>query len=333
MIYEPGTVSETIEKHEIHVSALQYMPFGLKKYRYYLPVLPLLFKSFCLKKYDLIISVSHCVAKNAKPGRNGIHICYCNSPMRYIWDMFDDYFSPEKSVPVYVLMKAVRPVLRYIDRITAGNVTWFIGNSNTIKDRIKTSYQRAADVIYPPVNINYYTPLYEGNKRNGTYLVVSSLVPYKRIELAVRAFNETGRPLKIIGSGPELGYLKRIAGANIEFQGWGEKDELRENYRKCRALIFPGKEDFGIVPVEAMACGMPVIAYGEGGATETVIEGVTGIYFPDKTAESLNAAIEKFEKLEWEPGKIRNRAEAFSEKIFIESFSKYVSEKTAGIQP
>ncbi len=325
IIHIPGSVSEKIENRKIHVSLLQYLPFGIKYYRHFLPILPLLFKFFNFKKYDVIISVSHCVAKNAKPGRNGVHISYCNSPMRYIWDMFDDYFSPGKSMPVYLLMYLLRPVLRFIDVKTAANPTYFIGNSNTIRKRINLFYKREADVIYPPVDIDYYT--LADVSREDYYLVVSSLVPYKRIDLAVKAFNKNGKKLKIIGTGPEMDYLKSIAASNIKFQGWGHRSDLRDNYRKCRALIFPGKEDFGIVPVEAMACGAPVIAYGAGGATETVINGKTGIYFEHQTDDCLNKEIKKFETMKFNKDVIRKRAEEFSEEIFSEHMKGFINKK------
>ncbi|MFC2091914.1 glycosyltransferase [Elusimicrobiota bacterium] len=326
IIHIPTSVSGIIENRKIYVSPLQYIPFGKKSYRHFLPLIPLMMSFFSFKKYDLIISVSHCVAKNAKPRKGAIHISYCNSPMRYIWDMFGDYFSPSRSLPVYLLMLILRPILRFIDVRTSKNATYFIGNSNTIRERINMYYNRRADVIFPPVDVDFYTPSHDS--RQDYYLIVSSLVPYKRTDLAVEAFNINGKKLRIIGMGPESEYLKSIAGPNIEFQGWRSRDDLRDNYRRCRALIFPGKEDFGIVPVEAMACGAPVIAYGVGGATETVIDSKTGVYFMHQDADCLSEAIVRFETMSFDKAVIRLRAQEFSTQIFINNIKNYVEEKT-----
>lgn len=325
MIHISGCVSSAIESRPIYKSLLQYIPCGIKFYRHFLPIMPLLAKGINLKKYDMIISTSHCVAKNIKPSKSGMHICYCHTPMRYIWDMFDDYFSPKKSLPVYLLMQFLRPCLRYIDVLTSKNVTYFIANSKTTAERIRKYYNREAEVIYPPVDTGYYTV--SNIEREEFYLIVSSLVPYKKVELAVNAFNANGKKLKIIGFGPELKYLKRIAKSNIEFLKKVSNDEIRDNYRRCKALIFPGKEDFGIVPVEAMACGAPVITYGEGGATETVIDGKTGVYFMHQTVDYLNEAINRFEAMKFDEKIIRNHSEKFSEKIFPEKIKNFIEDK------
>ncbi|MGM0568871.1 MAG: glycosyltransferase, partial [Elusimicrobiota bacterium] len=263
LIHEPGELSKIIENRPVYKSLLQYLPLGKRFYRYYLPLLPLLVKSLDTQKHDFVISTSHCVAKNVKAAKGGVHICYCHTPMRYIWDMFDSYFSFRKSPPVYLFMKLFLPYLRYMDVKTAANVDYFIANSGTTAQRIKKHYKREARVIYPPVDTDTYTPA--NIKKENFYLIVSSLVPYKKVDLAVEAFNKSGRKLRVIGSGPQEEYLKKKAGGNISFYGWLGEEEIKDNYRKCRGLVFPGKEDFGIVPVEAMACGSPVIAYGKGG--------------------------------------------------------------------
>ncbi|MGM0442124.1 MAG: glycosyltransferase [Elusimicrobiota bacterium] len=325
MIHNKGSVSDTIEDREIVKSWLQHIPFGRRFYRYFLPFMPLLVKSLNLKKYDLVISTSHCVAKNVKSSKGGLHICYCHSPMRYIWDMFDHYFTPAKSMPVYLAMKLVRPYLQFVDRWTSKNVDYFIANSQTTADRISRYYNRESRIIYPPVDTHYYTPGQGG--RENFYLVVSSMVPYKKVDIAVKAFNRSGKKLKVIGSGPELNYLKKIAKGNIEFFEWCEKETLRKNYRRCRALIFPGKEDFGIVPVEAMACGSPVLAYNEGGATESVVKGKTGLFFNRQSSENLNRVIRKFEKINFETETVRKRAEEFSQKRFKKEITEFIEEK------
>ncbi len=326
MIHNKGSVSDTIEDRKIIKSWLQHIPFGRRFYRYFLPFMPLLVKSLNLKKYDLVISTSHCVAKNVKSSDEGLHICYCHSPMRYIWDMFDHYFSPAKSMPVYLAMKLVRPYLQFVDRWTSKNVDYFIANSQTTADRISRYYNRESRIIYPPVDTNYYTPGH--GEREDFYLVVSSMVPYKKVDIAVKAFNSSGKKLRVIGSGPELNYLKKIAKGNIEFFEWCKKETLRKNYRKCRALIFPGKEDFGIVPVEAMACGAPVLAYNEGGATESVVGGETGLFFDRQSPQDLNKVIQNFEKKSFNRQEIRTRAEKFSEESFRSKIEEFISRKT-----
>jgi glycosyltransferase involved in cell wall biosynthesis len=222
-------------------------------------------------------------------------------------------------------MKIFRPYLQSVDKITSKNVDYFIANSATTAGRIKKYYSRDSKIIYPPVDTEFYTPGRE--EREDYYLVVSSMVPYKKVDVAVRAFNKTGRKLKIIGSGPELNYLKSIAKDNISFFNWCEKDILRKHYRKCRALLFPGKEDFGIVPVEAMACGCPVIAYKEGGAAESVIEGRTGVFFDRQNPENLNRAVENFKDHDFKSEIIRKRAEEFSEERFKREIVKFMRNK------
>lgn len=329
MVHVPGSVSDIIEDREIRKSLLNYIPLGKKYYRYFLPVMPLLVEGLNVKQCHLVVSTSHCVAKNVKPGKQGVHICYCHTPMRYIWDMFNDYFSPRKSLPVYLTMKLFRPLLKYVDVKTAGNVDYFIANSRTVKHRINKYYKRQSEVIYPPVETGYYTP---GEEKEDFYLIVSSLVPYKKVDIAVKAFNKNGKKLKIIGSGPEEKYLRKIAKSNISFEGWASRENLRENYRKAKALIFPGKEDFGIVPVEAMACSTPVIAYNRGGATETVVDNITGIFFNSQCADSLNRAVEKFESMEFNKHDIRAQAEKFSSNIFMKKIKKFLKDKTRCFQ-
>ncbi len=325
MIHVPGSVSDIIESRKISSSLLQRLPMGVSHYRYYLPLLPLLVKTLNTGKYDMVISTSHCVAKNVRPRKGGIHICYCHTPMRYVWDMFDDYFSMKKNWIIWIIMKFFRPYLKISDRVTSRNVDYFIANSGTTAERIKKYYGRASQVIYPPVDTGFYTPA--GVEREDFYLIVSSLVPYKKVDEAVEAFNISGKRLRIIGSGPEAERLEKHSKSNIEFCRWKEAEFLRDNYRKCRALVFPGKEDFGIVPVEAMACGAPVVAYAQGGVTETVIEGETGVFYKTRGALSLNGALEKFERMSFKPEKIRARAEKFSEERFCGEFEGFVIDK------
>ncbi len=326
MVHIPGSVSGIIEERSIRSSLLQRLPLGVRYYRYYLPLMPLLVKTLDTGGYDLVISTSHCVAKNVRAKKGGMHICYCHTPMRYIWDMFSHYFSPGKSPVLYGLMRGVRPWLRYADRRASRNVDYFIANSRTTAERISRLYGRGSEVIYPPVDTGYYTPPDE-ETREDFYLIVSSLVPYKRIDTAVEAFNRNGRRLKVIGSGPEGEKLRKKASGKIEFYDWAPAEVLRDNYRRCRALLFPGKEDFGIVPVEAMSCGAPVIAFGEGGATESVINGETGLYFYRQSPSALNGAVEEFEGMGLSPEAARGRAENFSSEVFRKNFRRFLSEK------
>ncbi|OGF50843.1 MAG: hypothetical protein A2231_04095 [Candidatus Firestonebacteria bacterium RIFOXYA2_FULL_40_8] len=351
LIHIKGTVSKTIEKHKIFTSFMQKLPFVEKKYRYYLFLMPYAVERFNLKGYDLVISSSHCVAKGVKPEKNTIHICYCYTPMRYIWDLFNDYFGPGKTAfPVRVVMTLARPFLQRWDVNSSKRVDYFIAISKYIADRIKRTYGRASEVIYPPVDtIKYKLEIRKSasaekeakfekeedskpEKKEKTtnekfYLMVSAFAPYKRIDIAVSAFNRLGYTLKIIGSGQEEERLKKISKSNIEYLGWQSDEVIRQHYLECKALIFPGEEDFGIVPVEAMACGKPVIAFGQGGALETVIDGKTGVVFYPQSEEALVAAINKAKTMNFEEKIIREQAEKFSLDRFKKEMTEYINSK------
>jgi len=323
LVHTKGALSPLLEGKEIYTSFLQKMPFIENKYRHYLPLMPLAISQFDLSPYNLIFSISHCVAKGVKKTKKQIHVCYCNTPMRYIWDSFSDYFSPQKNLFTWAAMKFfLRPYLRWWDKKTAKDVDYFIANSRNVSLRIKKFWERDSEVIYPPVDTDYYNLPDKNNLDFPTenfYLVVSALVPYKKIDLAVTSFNRLGKKLKIIGTGPEEFYLKKIAGPTIEFLGWQDASSIREHYQKCKALIFPGEEDFGIVPVEAQACGKPVIAYAKGGALETVIDGKTGVFFEEQNELSLCEAVERFESLHFDPLTLRENALRFSKDNFIKN--------------
>ncbi len=270
---------------------------------------------FDFSKYDLIISSSHCVAKAAKPAPGARHFCYCHTPMRYIWDQYDSYFGPRRaSWPVQLTMKMLRSPLQRWDVTSASRVHQFIANSQNVRERIYRLYKRDALVIYPPADVEFFSQTAQ-NRETGTdpfYLIVSALAPYKRVDIAIEAFRRLGKKLVVIGEGQEGKVLRHGAGHNVVFRGWLSNEELRKHYQQSQALIFPGEEDFGIVPVEAMAAGCPVIALRKGGALETVVENKTGIFFDEPTAESLYEAVLRFEKGQWEPGVIRQHAETFS---------------------
>ncbi len=280
--------------------------------------------------YDLIISTSHCVAKAAKPSRGAHHVCYCFTPMRYIWDQYvqHSYFGPGRaSLPVRLAMKTVRPFLQQWDIATVPRVNEFIGISKNVQERIKRIYKRDSGLIYPPVNDEFYAaPSGVVPAKEPFYLIVSALAPYKRIDLAIDVFRERGDRLLIVGEGQDSNMLKRLAGPKTEFLGWLSNEELRGLYQSCRALIFPGEEDFGIVPVEAMGRRLPVIALGKGGALETVLENETGVFFKEPTVEDLGDAISRFEKLTFDRARIGRHAQAFSKKRCQEALRSFFIE-------
>ena len=289
--------------------------------------MPKAVERFDLTGYDLILSSSHCVAKGVKVPENSLHICYCYTPMRYMWDMFGQYFSSSRFY-VKFAAKLIRPYLQKWDVESSKSVDYFIAISEYIRERIKRHYDRDADVIYPPVDTDFYTPADTSQSQiPGYYLIVSALVPYKRLDLAIGAFNKLGLKLKIIGSGPDEKRLKKMAGQNIEFLGWCDNETLRRHYRACKALLFPGEEDFGIVPVEAQACGKPILAYKKGGVLETVKEGTIGMFFERQDVDSIIATVKRFENAKFEASVIRNNSEKFSRRKFVETIKNYIDDK------
>jgi glycosyltransferase involved in cell wall biosynthesis len=313
LLWVKGSVSPSIEKHKITTSFLQRFPDVEKRYRYYLPLMPAAIQSMRLKGYDLVISQSTCVAKGISIDNQALHICYCNTPMRYIWDQYDEYFNSKRSGRLTSLaMGIARPFLQRWDLRSNKRVNKFLANSKNVQERIKRIYSRESEVIYPPVDIGGYPAPFNG----GYFLMVTALVPYKRADLAVRAFNENGYPLKIIGSGPDAERLKGIAGKNIEFLGWLDTGAIKKYYAGCKALIFPQEEDFGITAVESQAAGKPVVAFAKGGGLETVIEGETGAFFHEASVKSLNEAVERVSGSGFNPARIKQNAARFSEERF-----------------
>jgi glycosyltransferase involved in cell wall biosynthesis len=313
LLWIKGSVSAKIESHKITTSFLQKFPNVEKKYRYYLPLMPVAIESMRLKGYDLVISQSACVAKGIKIAGSATHICYCNTPMRYIWDQYNEYFNSKRTGFITNLaMGLARPFLQKWDIRSNDRVNYFVSNSKNVQERVKRIYTRDSEVIYPPADIYGYPEPFNG----GYYLMVTALVPYKRADLAVEAFNENGYPLKIIGSGPDADRLKMMALPNIEFLGWLSGEEIKRYYAGCVALIFPQEEDFGITAVEVQAAGKPVVAFAKGGALETVIEGVTGVFFDSTDTKSLNESVERLKNIKFSTNKIKQNAARFSEERF-----------------
>jgi|TARA_B110000116_G_scaffold62639_1_gene53671 glycosyltransferase involved in cell wall biosynthesis len=293
LIHQKGELSDTIEAMPIHTSFVQHLPFGLKRYRHYLPLFPTAIEQFDFSAYDLIVSSSHCVAKGVKHDDSAYHISYVHAPMRYVWDQFNTYFRHSRtSLPVRIGAELIRPYLQRWDRNTAKRVDTFLCNSDNIRKKILEYYGRESQVIYPPVDLTRFKP---GDTKTGYYLMVGAFAPNKRVDLAVEAFNQLKLPLKISGSGQDEEYCRSIAGANIEFLGTLSNEKLLEVYQQARALVFPGEDDFGITPLESQACNTPVIAFASGGALETVTE-QTGVFFAEQNVEALIEAVEKMER-------------------------------------
>jgi glycosyltransferase involved in cell wall biosynthesis len=332
LLHIPGSVSSLIEQRPILTSFIQHLPFSRRAYRKYLPLFPIAVERFNLKEFDLVLSCSHCVAKGVITPPEAVHISYTLTPMRYAWDMYGEYFgqSRSKMIPFFI------HYLRAWDVTSSHRVDHFLCVSKHVANRVKKYYRREAEILYPPVDTNRFRL---SSNRKDFFLIVSSLSPYKRINLAVEAFNRLGYPLKIIGSGPEENSLKGMAKPNIEFLGWQPDDTLATYYSECRALLFPGEEDLGIVPLEAMASGSPVIAYGRGGALETIIpydqqdgmktKNPTGLFFYEQKVETLVEAVEKFQRIEkeFDPVAIRNHTLQWDREIFKERMKKNILEK------
>jgi glycosyltransferase involved in cell wall biosynthesis len=319
-----GSQHPNLEKRDIRTSFIQKAPFLREKYRYYLPLFPLAVEMFDLREFDLVVSTSHCVAKGAIPRPDALHISYIHSPMRYAWNLYFSYFAPDRLGPFsrLVIPRAMHR-LRIWDESSSARVDRFVANSANVARRIEKYYRRTADVIPPPVDTDFFRP--DDAAAQGNYfLAVSALVPYKRIDLAVEAFNRTGAPLKIVGTGPEYRALRKMAGRNVEFVGSVGPEDLRALYRGARAFLLPGEEDFGIATLEAQACGTPAIALGRGGSLETVVPGETGLLFPDATVESLRAALDKFESFSCNKAAVRANAMGFSRNVFKEKLTAYI---------
>ncbi len=322
LFHEPGKVSRFIESHRIVTSWLNRFPGIYRHYRNLLPLFPSAVESWDLAEYDLVISSSHAAAKAVRTPR-AVHICYCHTPMRYVWDAEDDYaFDPVRRL----VMRAVRPRMQRWDCEAASRVDHFIANSRLVRERILTYYGRKAEVINPPVDTRFFTPA-GGGEREDFYLASGALVPYKRFDLTVEAFNKVGRRLVIAGSGPELKRLRAMARSNIDVRGWVTDQELRHLYQSAKGLIFAAREDFGMVAVEAQACGCPVIAFGAGGGSEIVQDGINGILFAEQHVDDIVRAVRRFEAMEWPEKQVRCQVETFSREAFQTKVRKFIADR------
>jgi glycosyltransferase involved in cell wall biosynthesis len=287
-VYDPGLESETIRGHKIVTTFINSLPRARRYYKHYLPLMPLALEQIDLRGYDLVISSESGPAKGIIPPAGAVHICYCHSPMRYVWNMFHDY-REHAGWFRRLMMPPLCHYLRIWDATASMRVDRFIANSATVAARIEKYYRRDAEVIHPPVNVELFESVPPGQVED-YYLMAGELVAYKRPELAVEAFNALGRRLIVIGGGEMLAEIRKLAGPTVTIMGQQPFSVLRHHYARCRALVFPGEEDFGMIPVEVMASGRPVIAYGRGGVTESVTAGVSGLFFEEQTAAAIERA-------------------------------------------
>lgn len=315
LVYYPEKFDGEFESHRVTTSFIQKLPCSDQTFRRYLPLFPKAIESFDFSGYDLVVSFSHCVAKSIIVPDYVPHICYCHTPVRYAWNMRDQYLNGMSFLKKTVASSILNRLQKW-DAATADRAGYFLTNSRNVQQRIARCYGRDSQVVYPPVEVDRFTV---SDRNQGYYLALSALVPYKRFDLAVQAFNHNGKHLIIAGGGSDYKHLKAMAGSNIEFITYPDNQTVEQLYMDCKALIFPGEEDFGIVPLEAQSSGKPVIAYAKGGALETVIgfnakdASATGVFFEEQTVPALQEAVEHFEGIEdkIKPENCRQNAERF----------------------
>jgi glycosyltransferase involved in cell wall biosynthesis len=324
----PPELRSFIHHKSVQTSFLQRLPFAKTKFRRYLPLMPLAIEQFDLSDYDLVLSSSHAVAKGVMTRADQLHISYVHTPIRYAWDLQQQYLKGsklERGAGAF-LTHLVLHYLRLWDLATANRVDYFLANSRYVARRVWKTYRRPAQVIYPPVAIDRFQPKYQ---RDDFYLILSRFVPYKRVDLVVEAFARLGLPLVVIGDGGDRPKIERLATPNIQLLGHQPDAVVADHMSRCKAFVFAAAEDFGIAPVEAQAAGAPVIAYGKGGVTESVIAGKTGLFFPDQTVESLVEAVQKFESgiYCFSPEEVRQNAARFSPERFRQQLIQFIDQK------
>jgi glycosyltransferase involved in cell wall biosynthesis len=325
LVHVRGAVSSTIERRPIRTSLIQRLPMPRRLYRQYLPLFPTAIELLDFDAVDLVISTSHCAAKAVIARSQATHLCYCHTPMRYAWDQFDAYFGVDRLGPIG--SAAARHVAAWLarwDRETAKRVTRFVANSRHVAGRIARYYNRSATVVHAPVDTSFFTP--GSGTPDGSFLVVSALVPYKRVEIAIQAAAMAGARLKIVGTGPDESRLRAMAGPSVEFLGATSDAGLREAYRAAQALVLPAEEDFGIAPIESLACGRPVIALGRGGACETIEPGVTGLLVAEPDPGAFAEAMRDIAGRPFDQAALQAGAQRFSTERFETAFRTVLAE-------
>ncbi|OGY78701.1 MAG: hypothetical protein A3B74_04935 [Candidatus Kerfeldbacteria bacterium RIFCSPHIGHO2_02_FULL_42_14] len=325
LLHDTQSADPIFSKANVQTSFIQHLPLGVKKYKWYLPLMPVAVEHFDLSAFDVVISSSASLAKGVLTSPHTLHICYCHTPTRYLWTDTKQYVQElaynrfmKKVIACYLSF------LRIWDLAAADRVDIFLANSKIVKQRIKKYYKRESTVIYPPVDLSQFR--ISTDEKDNYFLIGGRLVPYKRYDIAIQAFNAMKRRLKVFGSGPDEQRLKKLAGDTIEFEGRVSDEQLAVLYQKAQALIFPQEEDLGIIPIEAMASGTPVIAYQRGGVTETVIQGKTGTFFEDQNWQSLTKAVLQFHPGQFDPKVIRAHVEQFSVERFKKEIQQFVEE-------
>jgi glycosyltransferase involved in cell wall biosynthesis len=321
-VYVADRMSDRIRQHRIFPTFINALPRAPRMYKTYLPLMPMALEQLDLSQYDLILSSESGPAKGVIAPPHALHVCYCHSPMRYIWNMYHEYRSGAGMLARW-MMPPLTHYLRQWDSNSAARVDSFVANSATVAGRIRRYYGADSVVIHPPVDTKAFSPV-SASELGDFHLMAGELVSYKRPDLAVRAFNQMKRKLVVIGGGEMLEELRRIAEPHVSILGPQPFDVLKSHYARCQALIFPGEEDFGMVPVEAMASGRPVVAYGRGGATETVKEGVTGTFFHEQSAEAIAAAVERLAQMPLDPAKIADHASLFGKEPFLTRMQAHI---------
>ena len=330
-VYVPEMVSETIRSHRVVSTLINKLPGARRMYKSYLPLMPMALEQLDLRGYDLIISSESGPAKGIIAPPDALHVCYCHTPMRYIWNMFHDY-RQSAGLAARLAMPLFAHYLRLWDVASAARVDSFVANSATVAARIHRYYGLDATVIHPPVDTRSFSPV-PSSEVEDYYLMAGELVSYKRPDLAVRAFNEMKLNLVVIGGGEMLGDIRRLAGPTVSVLGPQPFEILKHHYAHCRALIFPGEEDFGIVPLEAMASGRPVVAFGRGGATETVAKDLTGVFFDEQTVDALACAVDRLSTMELDAQAIVSHAEQFDRRQFIGKMRRHIDSLLAERKP
>jgi glycosyltransferase involved in cell wall biosynthesis len=331
LVHVPGSVSPEIERHRIHPSFVQRLPLAGRFWRHYLPLFPTAVERWNFDAYDLVLSSSHCAVKSVIHPAHGRHLCYCFTPMRYAWDQFEAYFGPERlGAAGTALMRPVMARLAEWDRRTADRVDRYVAISHHVAGRIGRYYNREASVVYPPVDTTFFRP--DETPSEGFALVVSALVPYKRIDVAIEACANAKVPLLIVGDGPDRSNLEQAATGETRFLGRVPDEAIRDLYRRAAVVLLPGEEDFGIVPLEAQACGRPVVALGKGGALETVVDGETGLLAGEPGAAAFGDAVSRAMAHRFDRGAIRRHAERFGRERFGDEIEALVSDTMQAAQ-